>query len=163
MDAGRKLLLMQALQTPTRADVDATREPLVLEFGAAWCGICRSTEPLIARVAQQYPSVRHIKIEDGPGQVLGRSFGVKLWPTFVFVREGEEVARLVRPRQEEEITAAFQLLLADVGSAGAYPGKPRGFGGGRYAAPYSGSYGGEFRGDYRGTLSEDSDRFPSNG
>jgi thioredoxin 1 len=160
MDMRGKLLHMRALQTSTRADVEATREPLVLEFGAAWCGICRSTEPLIARVAQQYPGVRHIRIEDGPGQALGRSFGVKLWPTFVFVREGEEVARLVRPRREDEIAAAFQLLLADVGSPGAYPGAPRGFGGGRYAGPYSGSYGGEFRSDYRGTRSEDSDRFP---
>ena len=40
-----------------------------------------------------------------------------------------------------------------------FAGAPRGFGGGRYAAPYSGSYGGEFRTDYRGIRSEGSGRF----
>ena len=44
---------------------------------------------------------------------------------------------------------------------GGFPGAPRGFGGGRYAAPYSGSYGGEFRSDYRGIRSESSGHFPA--
>ena len=56
--------------------------------------------------------------------------------------------------------------LADEGAAReapsppAYRGAKRGFGGGRYAAPYSGSYGGEFRDDYRAARSHDSRRFP---
>jgi thioredoxin 1 len=37
--------------------------------------------------------VRHVKVEDGSGRRLGRSFGVKLWPTLVFLRDGREVAR----------------------------------------------------------------------
>jgi thioredoxin 1 len=138
------------------------RGPLMLEFGAAWCGICRGAEPLIREAARQYADVRRIKIEDGPGEALGRSFGVKLWPTLVLLRDGREVARVVRPRSVEEIASALRLLLADVESVvpelvnpGAHPGAPRGFGGGRYAAPYSGSYGGEFRTDYRGTRSND--------
>ena len=43
-----------------------------------------------------------------------------------------------------------------------HPGSKRGFGGGRYAAPYSGSYGGEFRTDYRGLRgSSENERFPA--
>ena len=45
-------------------------------------------------------------------------------------------------------------------SAPAFAGANRGFGGGRYAAPYSGCYGGEFRNDYRGTRANGSERFP---
>ena len=48
-----------------------------------------------------YPDVRHLKVEDGPGQPLGRSFGVKLWPTFVFLRDGREVEKAVRPHAGE--------------------------------------------------------------
>jgi thioredoxin 1 len=159
---GGSLPNMRDAQTLGRAEVDAIRGPLMLEFGAAWCGICRSAEPLVTEAARQYADVRRIKIEDGPGEALGRSFGVKLWPTLVFLRDGREVARVVRPRSVEEIASALRLLLADVESVvpelvnpGAHPGAPRGFGGGRYAAPYSGSYGGEFRTDYRGTRSND--------
>ena len=44
---------------------------------------------------------------------LGRSFRVKLWPTLVFMRDGREVARLVRPADAASISRA----LADIGSA----------------------------------------------
>ena len=160
---------MQDLQTPSRQDVDATRGLLVLEFGAAWCGICRSMAPLIAKAAREHPDVQHVKVEDAPGAALGRSFGIKLWPTLVFLRDGTEVARVVRPRSGQEISAAFEQLVEspaegesgvpDLPNAGAYQGARRGFGGGRYAAAYSGSYGGEFRTDYRGIRSEGSGRF----
>ena len=40
-------------------------------------------------------------IADGPGRPLGRSFGVKLWPTLVFLRDGEHVDQLERPRRVE--------------------------------------------------------------
>jgi thioredoxin 1 len=92
--------------------VDATPGPLLLEFGAAWCGVCRGAEPLISSAVKRHPGVRHVKIEDGPGQALGRSFGVKLWPTLVFLHDGREAARVVRPRSGQELDAAFELLGA---------------------------------------------------
>lgn len=107
---------MQDTSTLGRAEVDAIRDPLVLEFGTAWCGICRSAQPLIVEATRQYPAVRHIKVEDGPGQALGRSFGVKLWPTLIFLRDGREVARVVRPRSAQEMAPAFQLLQDDAES-----------------------------------------------
>ena len=99
-------------QPLTRAQVDNAPGPLLLEFGAAWCGICRGMQPLISGAAERYPDVRHVKVEDGPGEPLGRSFGVKLWPTLVFLREGREVARVVRPRSGQEIDTAFRQLVS---------------------------------------------------
>jgi thioredoxin 1 len=54
--------------------------------------------------------VRHIRVEDGPGRRLGRSFRVKLWPTLVFLRQGSEVARLVRPADAELIEQALAQI-----------------------------------------------------
>ena len=82
---------------PTREAIDHSTGPVLLEFGAKWCGHCRAIAPQVAAVLKKYPEVRHIQVEDGPGQPLGRSFGVKLWPTFVFLQDGREVARAVRP------------------------------------------------------------------
>ena len=95
---------------PTRAQIDALDEPVVVEFGTAWCGHCRAAQPLLAAAFARHPGVRHIKIEDGPGRRLGRSFRVKLWPTLVFLRGGEEVARLVRPHDPREIAAALARI-----------------------------------------------------
>ena len=95
---------------PTRAEIDALRAPAVLEFGTDWCGHCRGAQPLIAQAFAAHPDIAHIKVEDGPGRPLGRSFGVKLWPTLVFLKEGREVARLVRPQSAQEIDRAMREI-----------------------------------------------------
>jgi thioredoxin 1 len=96
----------------TRAEVDAFTGYTVLEFGAGWCPICQAARPLIDRALARHTDVRHQWIEDGKGKPLGRSFRVKLWPTLIFLREGREVARVVRPRQASDLDAAFLALRA---------------------------------------------------
>jgi thioredoxin 1 len=97
---------------PTRAEVDALGGATVIEFGANWCGICAGAQPAIVASFSAHPAVRHLKIEDGPGRPLGRSFGVKLWPTLVFLRDGVEVARVVRPADAKQIEADGFAALA---------------------------------------------------
>ena len=99
-----------ALTAPSRAEIDALRGPAVIEFGTSWCGHCRAAQPLIAEAFEDHAGVRHSKIEDGSGRPLGRSFRVKLWPTLIFLDNGLEVARVVRPKSTSEIRDAFALI-----------------------------------------------------
>jgi thioredoxin 1 len=91
---------------PAREEVDALGGPTLLEFGAPTCGHCRRAQPLIAQALASHPAVRHLKVADASGRRLGRSFGVRLWPTLVFLRDGKEVSRLVRPLWPQEIENA---------------------------------------------------------
>lgn len=95
---------------PSLAEVQTWQGPAVLEFGSPWCGWCRAAEPLVAGALTGHPGVRHLKVEDGSGRALGRAFGVKLWPTLVFLRDGREVARAVRPAGLEPIRQALLQL-----------------------------------------------------
>lgn len=95
---------------PSRAEVDALAGPAVLEFGTGWCGFCRSAQPLVEAAFATHQAVRHLKIEDGPGRALGRSYKVKLWPTLIFLVDGQEVDRLVRPSE----AAAIENALARI-------------------------------------------------
>ena len=95
---------------PSRAEIEALTEPTVLEFGTPWCGHCQAAQPLIEQALQNCPKIAHTKVEDGKGRRLGRSYGVKLWPTLVFLRAGQEVARLVRPQSVQAIEEALDQI-----------------------------------------------------
>jgi len=99
-----------ASNEPSRAEVDALRGSTVLEFGANWCGICQAAQPDIAAALAVRAPQQHLKIEDGRGRPLGRSFGIKLWPTLVMLQDGREVARVVRPGSAREIEEALAQL-----------------------------------------------------
>ena len=100
-----------ATTQPLRSELDKLEGPAVIEFGTDWCGYCQAAQPLISTAFAEHPQVRHLKIEDGSGRLLGRSFGIKLWPTLVFLRDGKEMARLIRPRDVAAISEALASIV----------------------------------------------------
>ena len=96
-------------EAPSRAAVDALPGHTLLEFGAPGCGHCRAADTAIDTVLRTHPEWRHVRVEDGAGRALGRSFRVKLWPTLVLLQDGQELARAVRPREAAELELALKL------------------------------------------------------
>jgi thioredoxin 1 len=98
---------------PGLAEVQARAGDTVLEFGTAWCGYCIAAQPLIESALAHHPDVRHVKVEDGKGRPLGRAFRVRLWPTLVLLRDGEELARVVRPAGADELERLLAMCGGD--------------------------------------------------
>jgi thioredoxin 1 len=101
---------------PTREEIDRSHGPVLLEFGASWCPFCKALAPGLSGLLRDYPAVRHIRIEDGPGRPLGRSFQVKLWPNLVFLKEGQVVQQLARP----EVDQVREALTAIAGAGSGF-------------------------------------------
>lgn len=98
---------LSEIEAPSRADVDALLGLTLLEFGTEWCGHCRAAQPVVALALAQHPQWQHLKVEDGSGRTLGRSYRVKFWPTLLLLRDGQEVDRLVRPAAAQDIESAM--------------------------------------------------------
>lgn len=96
---------------PSRDEIDGLEGAAVLIFGTNWCGYCRAAHPVFERTLADYPEIRVIKVEDGKGRVLGRSFRVKLWPTMIVLKDGREVGRAVRPRTPAQILDALGAVV----------------------------------------------------
>jgi thioredoxin 1 len=94
----------------TPAHLKAIDGPIVLNFGAGWCGHCQLVWSAIMQELKKCPEVKHFAIEDGRGRKLGAIFRVKLWPTLIFLKNGEEVTRLVRPTSPDVISTALHLI-----------------------------------------------------
>jgi thioredoxin 1 len=94
----------------TRIEIEQIKGAVMLEFGASWCGYCKAAQPIINAALADFSNVQHIKIEDGKGQRLGRSYAVKLWPTLIFLNDGVEMNRLVRPDNAAAITQALYAI-----------------------------------------------------
>ena len=97
-------------ETITREQADVLPGVTVLQFGTDWCGYCRAAEKVIDPVLDTADGPRRVLVEDGKGRALGRSYRVKLWPTLVFLSDGAEVARVVRPWRGSDVEEALSAV-----------------------------------------------------
>ena len=97
---------------PTKDEIDTQAGGLLLDFGVDWCPHCQRAEVLLQKALAGKHWLRHLRVEDGPGRRLGRTYRVKLWPTLIFLINGQEVERLVRPTDLAEIEAALRKIGA---------------------------------------------------
>ena len=94
---------------PTREAVAALPGNVVIEFGVDWCPHCQQAAGPVSK-ALAAATLQYLRLEDERTRPLGRSFKVKLWPTLLFLRDGMEVARVVRPTSAAEVAAGLEQL-----------------------------------------------------
>ena len=88
---------------PEPAVVAAMPGLVLLDFGTDWCGHCMAAHAAVDAWIGGHPGIDHLRVEDGRGRPLGRAYRVKLWPTLVLLRDGQEIARVVRPRAADDL------------------------------------------------------------
>jgi thioredoxin 1 len=98
----------------TLTDVLATPDPVLLDFGATWCPPCRAMDPHVAALATQYAGrvrVATINIDDNPDAAT--RFSVRAAPTFLLVRDGAVVERIVGAVPRSKLDAAIRRALGE--------------------------------------------------
>ncbi|KAK2636296.1 hypothetical protein Ddye_031088 [Dipteronia dyeriana] len=87
-----------------KAHFEASKETdklLVIDFTATWCGPCKSMEPVIKEFVVKYTEVEFIKIDVDKFTEIAKQFGIDAMPTFILVKKGKEVDRLVGAKKDD--------------------------------------------------------------
>ena len=87
-------------------------QPVVLDFGATWCGPCQMVAPIIDALAKEYEGKVVIgKCDVDQDQDLPGRFGVRNIPTIIFVKGGEVVEKKVGAQSKDALKKSIEGLL----------------------------------------------------
>ena len=88
-----------------KQEVLESREPVLLDFWADWCGPCRMVAPVLEEIAGERTDIRVGKVNVDEQPELASEFGIMSIPTLVVMREGKAAAKSVGALPKEEILA----------------------------------------------------------
>ncbi|OVA09090.1 Thioredoxin [Macleaya cordata] len=74
---------------------------IVIDFTATWCGPCKMMAPIFADLAEKFTDVVFVKIDVDELMDVSREFGVQAMPTFVLLKQGKEVDKVVGAKKDE--------------------------------------------------------------
>ncbi|CAL0322370.1 unnamed protein product [Lupinus luteus] len=78
-----------------------TKKLIVVDFTATWCGPCRFIAPIFAEIAKKTPEVTFLKVDVDELKTIAEEWGVEAMPTFLFVKEGKVVDKVVGANKED--------------------------------------------------------------
>jgi len=104
---------MEHVNDTTYAEmVEASEAPVVLDFGATWCGPCKKLEPILDELSAGYAGkVKFLKVDVGEAPGTAQKFGVMGVPTVIFLKEGKPVHRFSGVESRDKITKMLSQHL----------------------------------------------------
>ncbi|EXC35509.1 Thioredoxin H-type [Morus notabilis] len=78
-----------------------SKKLVVVDFTASWCAPCRFITPFLVELAKRLPDVTFLKVDVDELKPVAQDWAVEAMPTFMFLKEGTIVDKVVGARREE--------------------------------------------------------------
>jgi thioredoxin 1 len=89
------------------------RKPVVVEFHAPWCPVCKTQKVLVGEIATdpEFKDVAFLSADFDKEVALKKEMRVSAQSTFVVFKNGKEVARSTGQTNKQELKALFTKAL----------------------------------------------------
>jgi len=94
-------------------EVDQSETPVLVDFGAEWCGPCRALAPIVEELAKEYDGkikVGTVDIDKARG--VATRFGIMSVPTLIFFKGGEVVNKITGLQPKANLKNVIEEVIA---------------------------------------------------
>ena len=96
-----------------QAEVTSSAEPVLVDFGAEWCGPCRALAPIVEELAQEYDGRLKVGTVDiDNAKTVAQEFQIMSVPTIIFFKGGQPVDKVVGLLPKAKLKSKIDALLA---------------------------------------------------
>jgi thioredoxin 1 len=88
-----------------KKDVLKSDKPVLLDFGAKWCGPCRKLSPIVDKIAKEMEGKIHVfKVDIDKSPETSTKYSVRCVPTLMIFKDGKMVCKEEGLMSEEDLT-----------------------------------------------------------